>query len=86
MAEVVVLPGVFRADQEADCDVNSCLRSALDAGLQDVVIVGRSLSGSIEVWSSAADADRVLGLLQRGVHRLAEGQQLPAEDDGDDPA
>jgi hypothetical protein len=83
MAEVVVMPGVFRADQEADCEATACLRSAMDAGLRDVVIVGRALNGGIEVWASAADADRAIGLMHRGLSWLTAGEQLPADDDGD---
>lgn len=83
MAEVLVLPGVFRPDQEKDCEAASCLRGAMDAGLQDVVIVGRALSGSIEVWSSAADADRAIGLMHRGLRWFADGTQMPSEPEGD---
>lgn len=76
MADIVSLPGIYRADMIEDCDPRTVLVSALDAGLKDVVVIGRSLSGSIEVFSSQSDADQSIGLMMRGVAYLSTAEQV----------
>jgi len=75
VADVVTLPGVFRADLNDASDVRSVLMAAADMGLKDVAVVGRSLSGSIEVFGSQSDADRTIALLFRGANWLADSVQ-----------
>ena len=77
MAEISVFPGVNRPDlvtEETSPEV--ALRSALDAGLVHVAIVGRQASGEIVVWGSQPDADQAIGLLMRGVTDLASAKQV----------
>lgn len=82
MADVVSLPGVFRADLADGDDPRSVLTAAMDAGLKDVAIVGRALNGSIEVFGSQADADLTIALLFRGANWLADSVQVeePADE------
>ncbi len=81
MAEIRTLPGVMRADLEPSTSVDAVICSALNAGLMDIVVVGRSLKGELCLWGSQADADAVLGLLVRGLNWLAEKQQVPMDED-----
>jgi hypothetical protein len=74
-AEIKTLPGVIRLDLQEQGDVDLCLKNAMDAGLRDVVIVGRAISGEVIVWGSQTDADCVIGLLTRGVTFLANAEQ-----------
>lgn len=76
MGEVKVLPGVYRGDLEQGTDVQAVLQAAKDWPLADVVVVGRDLSGEVQLWGSKADADKNIGLLMRGVTFLARAQQV----------
>ena len=79
MADVVILPGAFVPAIERPTPCADVLRSALDAGLRDVVVVGRGIDGSIALWASQVDADAAIGLLMRGVSELARAEQEAAE-------
>lgn len=81
MADVHVLPGVFREDLVKDGGADIALKGAMDANLKDVAIVGRDMTGELQVYGSVADADRMAGLLTRGIHFLLQGPQLMEPDD-----
>ena len=76
MADVVSLPGVFRPDLAEDSQPDEVLASAMELPLRDVVVVGRNLSGDIEVLTSQVNADLAVGLLMRGVNYLASSEQV----------
>ncbi len=83
MADVHVMPGVFREDLVEDGTAEIALKGAMAANLRDVAIVGRDMQGELQVYGSVADADRMAGLLTRGIHFLLQGPQLmEPEDDG----
>lgn len=81
MAELHVFPGVARSDLSQSAAVDELLKSAADAGLKDIAIVGRCLSGEIAVWGSQPDADQVVGLLMRGANWLASMEQVTTDGD-----
>lgn len=76
MADVHVLPGAVCLETEQRVAPQESLMGALDAGLQDVAIVGRRIDGEICVWGSHEDQDATLGLLARGVHYVAQRKQV----------
>ena len=76
MADVHVLPGVFRADFDTDVSATTIFKSAMDAGLKDVGIVGRGIDGKISVWGSSPDTDNTIGLLTRGINWLSGTTQI----------
>lgn len=83
-AEIKVLPGANRPDLvKVENGVEVALKGALDGGLIDVAVAGRTADGQIHVFGSAADADAAIGLLMRGAHFLAGGVQIHC--DGDEP-
>jgi hypothetical protein len=47
------------------------LQKAIDAGVEDVVIVGRTADGALWVGSEAGEIDATIGKLQRGVLYLS---------------
>lgn len=67
---VHMLPGVDRADLAAPAPVDVILDDASNSGLQDLVVIGRTIDGVLKVWSSSADGDAVVGLMTRGIHRI----------------
>lgn len=81
MADVHVLPGVFREDLVKDGTPEAALNGALSADLRDVAIVGRDMTGEIKVYGSVSDADRMVGLFTRGIQFLIQGPQFMPEDD-----
>lgn len=79
---VIQLPGAAYVPRQDDwVSPKDCLQSAMDAGLRDVVIVGRMISGAIVLWSSQPDADTAIGLLHRGINRISEAEQVAPEPD-----
>ena len=84
MADVHVLPGVFREDLAEDGSVEVALKGALDANLRDVAIVGRDMAGDICVFGSISSADRMIGILMRGVSFLSVGPQCELEPGSED--
>lgn len=74
--KVITMPGVFRPEATPDTNAQACLRAAIDAGLDDVVIVGRDLKGDICLFGTANDADKSIGLLHRGIVYLADALQV----------
>ena len=79
MADVHVLPGVFREDLVEDGGVEASLNGASGANLRDVAIVGRDMAGDIQVFGSISSADRMIGLFMRGVSFLSQGPQCELE-------
>lgn len=77
---VVSLPGVFRSDLESEVPPTTVLRRALDLPLKDVVIIGRTINGDIEVLASQVDADAAVGLLMRGIQFLSSATQVGEPD------
>lgn len=71
MAEIMVLPGVERRDIGEDLPSHDVLMRAAEAGLLDVVIVGRDRSGELYMAGSIGDADKTVGILMRAVNILA---------------
>lgn len=72
--KVTLLPGIERRDL-AGQPVPSAevLRSAIDKGITDVVIVGRQRDGTLYVAAETNDADRCAGILTRAVGFVAGG-------------
>lgn len=86
MAEVHVLPGVFREDLVEDGLPQAALKAAMDANLRDVAIVGRDMTGDIQVFGSCSDSDRMIGLFMRAVSFLSIGPQVELEPGSDETA
>ena len=70
MAEVHVLPGVERRDLLGVLPTEQVFQRALDAGVTDVLIVGRQRTGELYVSSGCDDVDRAAGMLMRAVNYL----------------
>lgn len=73
---VVTLPGVSRIDLESDTDVRAVVADAMNAPLKNVTVIGQQIDGELYIASSAADADKVIGLLMRCVQFLTEREQI----------
>jgi hypothetical protein len=86
MADVHVLPGVFREDLVEDGAPEIALKGAMNANLRQVAIVGRDMAGDICVFGSVPDADRMIGLFMRGVSFLSIGPQVELEPGSDETA
>lgn len=86
-ADIRVLPGANRPDLvKIENGVKVALKGALDGGLIDAVVAGRTADGQIHVYGSQADADAAIGLLMRGAHYLAQAIQLHGDDEPEDSA
>jgi len=88
MAEVIVLPGVERPSLGAvHClSTEKVCAAAIDAGVTDVVLVGRDRDGSLYVAAGNGDAEKMAGMLMRAVHMLTSDDWTPADFDTDDEA
>lgn len=75
---VVVMPGLERRDLETDTPSDDVLRAAINAGVNDVIVIGRERNGELYLAAAIADADRVVGRLMWAVQFLAshEVQQI----------
>lgn len=87
MADVHVMPGVFRADLSGgplDEDLTPMWEAAKNANLRDAVIVGRDGKGEIQVYGSMPDCDKAMGLLMHGVNFFMGATQTmpPDSEDG----
>ena len=67
MADVHVLPGVERRDLLGTLPTEQIFQKAMDAGVTDVVIIGRDRAGELYVASGGNDVDRSVGMLMRAV-------------------
>jgi len=63
-----------------------CLQSALDMGLDEVVIAGFDREGNEQFWFSETDAGAILYLLERCRHELMKQVDREIEGSGDDAA
>lgn len=82
MADILPMPGAtFRAKPAEATAPEDALKGALNAGLLDVAIVGRTISGDITVFGSQPDSDAAIGLLTRGITFLAGAQQIAPDED-----
>ena len=72
MADVHVLPGVERRDLAgpANGDAQAVLDAAIEAGITDVVIVGKTPAGEQWVSTSMGDVDRAVGIMIRAANWL----------------
>lgn len=72
MAEIHVMPGIERRDLAgpAEGDAMRILQAALDAGITDVVVVGKQRDGEQWVSTSMGDADRAAGIMLRAANWL----------------
>lgn len=72
MAEVVVLPGVERRDLSGVALPSAeILQAAIEKGITDIIIVGRSRSGELYVAGAPPDVDKSVGMLMRAVNMLS---------------
>lgn len=78
MSEKVVDIGTITT---LDVPVEKVIQAAIDADLQDIVIVGFRYDGSEYFASSAADGGAVLWLLERAKLRLLQTVDEEAEDE-----
>lgn len=77
---VVAFPGVERRDLGGDVSPKDVLLAANDAGLGDVIVVGRDRAGAFYLAASDGNADAVVGKLFRAAQWLAE-RELELDDD-----
>lgn len=76
MAEIHVMPGVARRDLAGPAEgVAQCvLQAAIDAGITDVVVVGKTREGEQWVSTSVGDADRAAGIMLRAATWLSSAR------------
>jgi hypothetical protein len=74
---VIALPGVERRDLGGETPADRVLTAALDAGLLDVVVVGRDRCGEFYLAASDGNADAVVGKLFRAAQWLSERELVP---------
>ena len=83
MADVHVMPGVFRgdlSDNPLDGDLTPMWEAAKNANLRDAVIVGRDGKGDIQVYGSMPDCDKAMGLLMHGIgFFMGATQTMPSD-------
>lgn len=74
MAEIHVLPGIERRDLAGpvEGDAAHVLQCAIDAGITEVVIVGKDREGGQWVSTSMGDADRAAGIMLRAANWLTQ--------------
>jgi hypothetical protein len=86
-ADVYVLPGVERRDLMVPLAGAQVLQKAIEAGVEDVTVVGRSRDGSLYIATSLTDADRAAGMMMRAVNWLTSATieaDQPNESGGDE--
>jgi hypothetical protein len=71
---VVTLPGVERRDIGTPTASEAVLSAAIEAGVCDVVVVGRSRTGELYVAASAVNPDLVVGQMMRAVTFLSRAE------------
>jgi hypothetical protein len=85
-ATIIVMPGVERRDLAGNPTPSvNVLQAAIDAGIEDVIIVGRDRAGSLYVAGAPPDVDRSVGMLMRAVSVLSECQVINDVEIGGDP-
>lgn len=68
---VVTLPGVERRDIGPEVPSEDVLQGAIDAGVRDAIVIGRSRDGHFYIASASADVDATVGKLFRAATELA---------------
>jgi hypothetical protein len=87
-AEILVLPGVERRDLMVPLPGTKVLEAAIEAGVEEVTIVGRARDGNLYITTSVSDADKAAGMMMRAVNWLtsvdieADQPNEHGEDDG----
>lgn len=76
MADVHVLPGIERRDLGQSTPSSAVLQAAIDAGVTDVVLIGKDRSGQFYLAAECSDADTVVGKLMRAVAVLADSEVI----------
>lgn len=72
MADIHVLPGVERRDLAGVAlPSEEVLQAAINNGVTDVIVIGRSRDGSLYVAGAPPDVDKAVGMLMRAVSVLA---------------
>lgn len=79
MAEVHVLPGIERRDLLGALPAEQLFTKAIENGVTDAVIVGRTRDGSPYVASCLSDADKAVGQLMRAVNMITSAEMNNAE-------
>jgi hypothetical protein len=70
-AEIIILPGVYRADVYEPVPDKQVLGNALRSNITDVIIIGRNEDGQLEVRSGLSDKDIIIGRLARAIKELS---------------
>lgn len=68
MAEIINFPGITRLD----LDPQRVLSSALEDGLEAVIVLGLDKDGAFYFASSAPDSPEVLWFLRKAEHKLMQ--------------
>lgn len=72
-AQIVVLPGIERRDLAGvKCDSAGVLQCAINAGVTDVIVVGRDRQGNLYLAGAPPDVDKTVGMLMRAVATLSD--------------
>jgi hypothetical protein len=72
MTNLTIMPGVERRDLAGALVASQAvLQAAIDNGVTDVVVVGRSRDGMLYLAAESCDADRTCGLLTRAAAFIA---------------
>ena len=77
--KIVELDGATRPAISSD----RVLQNALDAGVQDVVVIGRAPDDSLWCESASVDAGDVLWLLEKTKQHLLDTMDMPSAEPGD---
>lgn len=80
-ADILVMPGIERRDLGEPVPCEELIKYAQEAGLTDVIIIGRERNGSYYVASAIGDADKVVGRLMWAVNYLACNEIVQSEDE-----
>lgn len=54
------------------CNSSGILQSAIDAGVYDVIVVGKDRAGNLYIAGAPPDVDRAVGMLMRAVATLSD--------------
>lgn len=71
MAEIHVLPGIERPDLYSAPEASAVLQAAIEAGVNQVVLIGRDRTGELYLAASVDDAEKCVGLLMRAVSMIS---------------
>lgn len=74
MGDISVLPGIERRDIGKPVPSQVVLQAAIDNGVTDVIILGRSRDGSLYMAAEEANADALAGKVLRGLNFIVDCQ------------